>query len=425
VIGGYGLIGGYVTARLVRDGHTVVGVGRDVRAARRRAPGVEWVEGDLAAAGSDTWRPVLAGAGAVVNCAGALQDGPRDHLEGAHVAGLRTLIEAGVHAGVSRFIQVSAVGVEDGPGAFSRTKREAEEVLRGSDLDWVILRPGLVLAPAAYGGSALLRALAAFPWVTPLVHPGAIVQVVSVEDVAEAVTRAARPDGPARISVDIVASRPTTLGELVACLRAWLGLAPAPVWAMPVALVGLGARVADALAWLGWQSPLRTTAIAQLARGVRGEAGQCVRELGFAQRDLETMLADWPAGVQERWFARLYFVKPLTLATLAGFWLASGLIGIARLDAAARVLTGGGLDGGAARLSVLCGGVIDIGLGLLVCFRRTARPALGGMLLVSAIYILGTTIWRPDLWADPLGPIVKVAPAAVLALAALAMMDER
>jgi uncharacterized protein YbjT (DUF2867 family) len=33
VVGAYGLLGGYVTARLLRDGHQVVGVGRDTRAA--------------------------------------------------------------------------------------------------------------------------------------------------------------------------------------------------------------------------------------------------------------------------------------------------------------------------------------------------------------------------------------------------------
>ncbi len=56
---------------------------------------------------------------------------------------------------------------------------------------------------------------------------------------------------------------------------------------------------------------------------------------------------------------------------------------------------------------------------------RAARLALIGMIAVSLAYLAGATIWRPDLWGDPLGPLMKVWPAAILALAALAIMDER
>jgi hypothetical protein len=47
------------------------------------------------------------------------------------------------------------------------------------------------------------------------------------------------------------------------------------------------------------------------------------------------------------------------------------------------------------------------------------------MLLVTAGYLIGASLVRPDLWLDPLGPLVKSIPAAFLALAALATLDER
>jgi uncharacterized protein YbjT (DUF2867 family) len=425
IIGAYGLIGGFVTARLLRDGHTVLGAGRDVAAAKRRAPKVEWVEADLATMDAVAWAPLLSDVDAVVNCAGALQDSPRDNLRAAHITGLSTLAAACVTAGVRRFVQVSAAGVETGPGAFSRTKQVADELLRGFDLDWVILRPGLVLAPSAYGGSALLRGLAGFPGVIPAGHASSVVQVVSIEDLAEAVVRAIQPGSRGRITCDLVAPELTTAADILEALRAWLGFKPAPVLVAPPALMRFGAWAADTLAWLGWRSPMRTAALTQLAAGVRGEATDGARQLGFAPRGLEAILADWPSGVQERWFARLYFVKPLTLATLAAFWIASGLIGLAHRDAAAQVLTQAGLDGAIARGFVMAGGLADIALGLLVCGRRTAPLALKGMLVVTAAYLFGATLWRPDLWADPMGPLVKTLPAAILAVAALAMMDER
>ena len=74
--------------------------------------------------------------------------------------------------------------------AFLRTKASADAALRASGIDHVILRPALVVGPVAYGGTALLRALAAFPGVTPLVFGASRVRTVSVRAVADATSRA-------------------------------------------------------------------------------------------------------------------------------------------------------------------------------------------------------------------------------------------
>jgi hypothetical protein len=68
---------------------------------------------------------------------------------------------------------------------------------------------------------------------------------------------------------------------------------------------------------------------------------------------------------------------------------------------------------------------MDIGLGALACHRSSIRLALWGMLIVSAAYAIGASIWRPDLWADPLGPLVKILPGALLACIVLALLDDR
>ena len=52
------------------------------------------------------------------------------------------------------------------------TKREAERLIAASGIAYAILRPGFVVAPSAYGGSAMLRALAAFPLDLPAAERG-------------------------------------------------------------------------------------------------------------------------------------------------------------------------------------------------------------------------------------------------------------
>jgi uncharacterized protein YbjT (DUF2867 family) len=427
VIGAYGLIGSYLISRLIADGHDLVGVGRDIDAARRRFPSVSWIHADLALATLEDWTEHLRQADAVVNCAGALQDSPRDDLHAVHVTGVVRLAAACAAAGVRRFIHVSAAGVAAGRGtAFNRTKLAAEMVLAETDLDWVILRPGLVLAPAAYGGTALLRGLAALPGILPIAFPGSVVQVVSVHDVAEAGVRVLADPALRRVTIDLVHENEIGFETLLLKLRQWLGLPPGVVLHLPVAVMRAAAKIADGLAYLGWRSPMRSAAVEQLRMGVRGEAGAAGRFLGLELSSLRQILDTWPAGVQERWFARSYFLKPAILATLAVFWFLSGLIGISTgFSEALGILTILGVASPVAKVTVVAGALVDMALGIAVAFRRAAPFSLRGMLLVSAAYLLCGTLLRPDLWLDPLGPFLKIIPGALLAAAALSILDER
>jgi uncharacterized protein YbjT (DUF2867 family) len=419
------LIGGYVVARLAALGHEVTGVGRRTGEAARRLPQARWLEIDLAKQTSARWQTTLQGFDAVVNCAGALQESPRDRLRAAHVDGVRALAEGARLAGVPRLVHVSAAGAEKSPGAFGAAKRDAEAAVRQAGPDWIILRPGLVLAPAAFGGSALLRGLAGFPLVIPTVHAKSKVQVVSAGDVSEAVAAAVSAGAPSQLIVDLVARQSLSIGEILVTLRAWLGLRPAPLVQLPAAAGRLVATVAGGLAWFGWRSPMRSASLEQLSHGVRGEAGAAERSLGVAPRSLAQILAAEPSGVQERWFARAYFLKPLILAVLSLFWIASGVIGLIAAQTAATTLTRAGFGAAAGLTIVKAGSVLDIALGIGAAYRSTARAALLGMLAASAAYMIGATLWRPDLWSDPMGPLLKILPMAALVCVALAIMDER
>lgn len=424
VVGAYGLIGGHIVARLLADGFEVTGVGRDVTVARRRVPSVTWQALDMACTRVEAWLPALDGVAAVVNCAGALQDNPGDDLAGVHTRGLARLAEACEAAGVRRFIQISASTIDRGKDAFSTTKQAGDATLAQTGLDWLILRPGLVLAPSVHGGSALLRGLAGFPGVIPAVHAGATVRLVSVEDVAEAVVRGLAVGAPSGLTLDLVSAEAMTLGQLLTRLRAWLGLAPAPMLNLPAPIAGFIARIADALAWLGWRSPMRSTALGQLAGGVDGRPADAAF-LGLDLRPFDRILNARPSSAQDRLHARLYFLKPVILAGLSLFWLVSGLVGLAAQAQATAVLTVAGLSSELARGFVLGGVGVDLALAALVLVRRTSKWALAGMIAVTLAYLAGATLWRPDLWLDPMGPLVKSLPAALLALCALALPEER
>jgi hypothetical protein len=121
---------------------------------------------------------------------------------------------------------------------------------------------------------------------------------------------------------------------------------------------------------------------------------------------------------------RLYFAKPLTVGVLALYWLVTGLVALGPgwEDAVALVQEAG--FGAAGPLAAACA-IADIVVGAGIAVRRTARPALYAALALSLAYVVLGTLQLPGLWADPLGPLVKVLPIMGLNIVALAILDDR
>jgi uncharacterized protein YbjT (DUF2867 family) len=423
--GATGLIGSAVLAGLVRQGHEVVAVVRDTAAGARLPHGVGCIALDIAAAREpQAWLGHLAGVDAVVNCAGVLQDSPRDSTLGVHVAGASALFAACVEAGVRRVVHVSALGVAaDAPTAFARTKQAGDTALMRTSLDWVILRPSVVVGRAAYGGSALLRALAALPVLPSLGHEARL-QIVQLDDLVATVLFFLAPGAPAQVSLQIVGPEALPLDAVLAAYRRWLGFGTTRILKVPAWLASVAFRLGDLAGLLGWRAPLRSTLARELARGVIGDPAEWTRLTGIRPQSLEAALAAEPASVQERWFARLYLLKPVALATLAFYWIATGLIALGPgAEEATRLLEEAGV--GAAGPPTVAASLADVAIGVGIAVRRTARAALWAALALSLAYLAAGTLLLPSLWAEPLGPLLKIAPIAALIAVALATLDER
>jgi hypothetical protein len=162
-----------------------------------------------------------------------------------------------------------------------------------------------------------------------------------------------------------------------------------------------------------------------MREGVVGDPDSGAAFIGRELRTLPETLAGLPDTAQERGFGRAWLAKPVVIATLSAFWIASGVIGLLHAEAAAEILTRRGAAAAPASFAVLAGGALDIALGLGVLAQPFAGAAMKGMILASLAYMLGAALLAPDLWLDPLGPMVKVVPALVLALVGLGLLEER
>ena len=422
VTGAYGLIGAACLAHLHAAGHDVVAAGRSLRSARRRLPYAQWIAADFTKlASAEAWQPLLQGIEAVVNCVGVLQDGLRDDVRRVQLDGTKALFDGCVRAGVKRVIHISAIGVApDGPSAFSRSKAAAEAYLQELPLDWVIVRPALVLGHAVYGGTAMLRGIAAFPGVVPVVNADARMQVIGLDDLTETVARALAPDAPAKTVWEVAHPQVHRLADIVTALRGWLGFPPRRVLALPDVFAKAVAAVADALGFLGWRSPARTTSLAQLNAGVIGDPARWTAETGIAPKSLDQILAARTASVQDRWFARLYLLKPPAILGLA---IATIVPNAGRL--ATYLGIGPSSFGGRPMLLGAASSAIALLAGLSLAVRPAARCALLVLLVLTLLQLAGPW-FRPSIsFVGPLDAVAFKLPMLLLILFTLGILDDR
>jgi uncharacterized protein YbjT (DUF2867 family) len=346
-------------------------------------------------------------------------------LRAVHEAGPAALYRACAEAGVRRVVHLSALGVEGATTGFSRSKLAGDQILMGSDLDWVILRPSVVIGRNAFGGPALLRGLAALP-IVPVPEQAAPLQIVHIDDLLDTILFFIRPAAPARLALDVVGPHAWRFDEVVGLFRRWLGWRPAIMMRMPRWLAVVAFGFGDFIGRLGWQTALRSNAGAELLRAAPGDPARWSELTGIIPRDIEHTLLLEPASVQERWFARLYLLRPCIFAICALFWIATGIVALGPgWDHGIGLINEGGVFGRPAAAIVVAGALCDIAVGAAIGWRRTTRLGVTAAILVTIVYAIIGTVLVPRLWSDPLGPMLKVLPILVLHLAALGLIDDR
>jgi nucleoside-diphosphate-sugar epimerase len=140
--GGTGFVGSRFLDIALDAGHEVKALTRRPQRPRRR---VEWVEGSLA--DSDALRRLVTGCSSVVHVAGVLNARDPADFERGNVDGTLAMLAAATAAGITRFVHVSSLAArEPRLSTYGATKARSEELVAGSGLDWVTVRP-----PAVYG----------------------------------------------------------------------------------------------------------------------------------------------------------------------------------------------------------------------------------------------------------------------------------
>ena len=428
VTGASGFIGAYVVAALIRNGHQVVGASCSGSWADNRHSAIETLKCDFSnAIRVSDWLPRLTEIDAIINCAGILRPGRRGTFDDVHYRAPKALFDACKESGVRRVIQISALGNPELTD-FVRSKHKADSYLQTLDLDWTIVRPSLVYSTTgSYGGTSILRALAALPGIVPLIDGGRQqIQPLSAEDLAEFITGCLGSQTSTRRVLEAVGPEKISFRSYVESVRSWLGFGTASYVSVPIWLAGLVAWFSDLIA----RGPVGMTMLRMLEDSNVGSAtshAELEIATGVLPVSVEDSHAFRPSQVQDRWHARLYFLRPTLRIALAALWIYSGLVGIVLqpVEFAIERTLALGIGSELAPVIVFGTSALNLVLGLFLLLQIRVI-AVGILMLLSVIgYTLVLTVFQLELWLDLFGSIAKNIPIAVSILVMLAIERQR
>jgi NADH dehydrogenase len=148
VFGGSGFIGAQVVRALAKRGYRVrIAVRRPNVSYRMRVLGevgqIELVQANLR--NGPSIARALDGAEACINLVGILYEQGRQRFQTLHTKGAEDVANAAARQGITRFVQMSAVGADLEAGSkYARTKAMGEEAVRKAIPKAVIIRPSVV-----------------------------------------------------------------------------------------------------------------------------------------------------------------------------------------------------------------------------------------------------------------------------------------
>ncbi|MBW0017018.1 MAG: sugar epimerase family protein [Mycobacterium sp.] len=211
VTGAGGVLGRGLTARLLSQGHEVIGIARHRPESLPSA--ADFVASDIRDAAAV--RHAVAGAEVVVHCAWARSPGPDDQISHqVNIEGTANVLDALAETGSRRIVFASSAYAYDPTTTEGLHKARVEEMLANSGAHWIAIRAALNMGRGVDNWVRRILALPAFP-ARSADRP---LQVVHTDDALRLFTRAILDAGIESGPVDLAAAGRLTLRQIAEAL---------------------------------------------------------------------------------------------------------------------------------------------------------------------------------------------------------------
>jgi uncharacterized protein YbjT (DUF2867 family) len=275
VTGGTGFIGKALIRHLVEQGHSV----RTLIKPSTRSPDLPRrvsVDVSVSSLGDERGlRASMVGIDTVFHLASAERQGPRASLMETDIQGTRAIVEAASDAGVQRIYYISHLGA-DRASAYPvlKVKAIAEEFIRRSGLDYLILRTALVFGPDDGFTTGLASILGSVPFI--FLTPGngqVLLQPLWVDDLVTALAWSLEDSETRNRTIEVGGPEYLSFNQIVELVMQEISLRRRLVSISPPLLRGttvfwesIFPNLPLSVYWLDYLAVNRTTALDTLPR---------------------------------------------------------------------------------------------------------------------------------------------------------------
>lgn len=395
----------------VSEGHEVIAFSRQPEIVARWFPKIASFYADFASSQDpEFWKKHLKNVDVLINCVGVFQTSTKNEMWLIHVEAPKLIYSLAQVCSVSKIIHISALGIEGNDSNYAKSKLAIEDYLRELSIDSIILRPSFVYGRGSYGGSSFLRGAAGLPGF--ILTPGAgqqQLQPIFIEEFERILLRCLSLSG--KHQLDVVGSEKLSLKNLLQKMRSWLGFGKAFNISIPI-------RILSFLSIFGnffRNSPISTTGLKILCQdniSTPENYQKLIATSGISPSGFSEILIKTPSQVQDRWHARLFFLRPLLRLSLAFLWIFTAMITafFYPTEKSLQLLEQVGLNAFFSSLALYGSCLVDFALGLATLFNYKIK----WVGLLQCVLILGYTliisIKMPYFWLYPFGPISKNVP---------------
>jgi len=287
VAGGTGFIGKVILRKLVADGHHVVALIRP--GSLLKINKFSGTESRYTYYDSPTQLlKNIEDCQAVINLIGIIKETKETSYDFAHHIVPLSLVTAAKNAGIKRFLQMSALGVDsDSDSEYFVSKRLGENVVKASVLDWTIFRPSLVYGQGDNMTALLAKIIKHAPFF-PVIGDGQYqFQPVHVENVADGFVQALnKPETIGKV-YDIAGADKYTFDQILDMIAQAIGKKGIAKLHQPLGLIMFKAKL-----WGRFMpGPLTPDAVKMLI-------ANCVSDDDSFQRTFDTKFIPFAEGIR-------------------------------------------------------------------------------------------------------------------------------